>query len=54
MKSILFGNSLILLGIAIIDLADMGLLYVGMIWVSYLLFLVGFFMAVIGFFLKDN
>lgn len=48
MKAILFGNSLMLLGIAIINLVDLGLMYAGMIWISYVLLGVGFLMAVIS------
>ena len=39
MKKIMFGNSLI---------------YIGIMWASFLLISVGFIMAVIGFFSKDS
>lgn len=54
MKKIMFGNSLMLLGIAIMILAGLKIIYVGLIWASLLLIPIGFSMAVIGFFSKDN
>ena len=50
MKKIMFGNSLMLLGIAIMILAGLELIYIGIMWASFLLIPVGFIMAVIGFF----
>ena len=54
MKKIMFGNSLMLLGIAIMILAGLKVIYVGTLWVSLLLIIVGFVMATIGFFGKDS
>ena len=54
MKKIMFGNSLMLLGIAIMILASLELIYIGIMWASFLLIPVGFIMAVIGFFSKDS
>jgi len=54
MKKIMFGNSLMLLGIAIMILAGLKVIYVGTLWVSFLLIIVGFVMATIGFFGKDS
>ena len=54
MKKIMFGNSLMLLGIAIMVLAGLEVIYVGIMWVSLLLISVGFIMAVAGFFSKDS
>lgn len=50
MKKILFGNSLMLLGIAIMILAGFKLIYVGAMWVAFLLLIMGFVMACVGFF----
>lgn len=52
MKKIMFGNSLMLLGIAIMILAGLELIYIGIMWASFLLISVGFIMAVIGFLAK--
>ena len=54
MKKIMFGNSLMLLGIAIMILAGLELIYIGIMWASFLLIPLGFIMAVIGFFSKDS
>jgi hypothetical protein len=54
MKKIMFGNSLMFLGVAIMILVDLGVLYVGFMWASVLIISVGFIMAVIGFFSKDS
>lgn len=54
MKAIMFGNSLMLLGIAIMILAGFGIIYVGAMWVSFLLILIGFVMSIVGFFSKDR
>lgn len=40
MKKIMFGNSLMLLGIAIMILAGLKVIYVGTLWVSFLLIIV--------------
>ena len=45
MKKIMFGNSLMLLGIAIMILAGLELIYIGIMWASFLLIPVGFIMA---------
>ena len=54
MKKIMFGNSLMLLGIAIMILAGLNMIYVGALWASFILITVGFIMAVIVFFGKDS
>lgn len=54
MKKIMFGNSLMLLGIAIMILAGLELIYVGAMWASFLLIIVGFIMATVGFFNKEG
>lgn len=54
MKKIMFGNSLMLLGIAIMVLAGLEVIYAGAMWTSFLLIIVGFGMAAIGFFSKDS
>ena len=36
MKKIMFGNSLMLLGIAIMILAGLELIYIGIMWASFL------------------
>ena len=54
MKKIMFGNSLMLLGIAIMILAGLELIYIGIVWASFLLIPVGFIIAgviTIGFFI---
>lgn len=51
-EKIMFGNSLMLLGIAIMILAGLELIYIGIMWASFLLIPVGFIMAVIGFLAK--
>ena len=43
MKKIMFGNSLMLLGIAIMILAGLELIYIGIMWASFLLIPVGFY-----------
>ena len=52
MKKIMFGNSLMLLGIAIMILAGLELIYIGIMWASFIFITVGFIMAVICFFIK--
>lgn len=54
MKKIMFGNSLMLLGIAIMILAGLEVIYAGIMWASFLLIAIGFMMAVMGFFSKDS
>lgn len=54
MKKIMFGNSLMLLGIGVIILAGLKLIYSGAILAAVLLIIVGFIMAAIGFFGKDS
>ncbi len=50
MKKIMFGNSLMLLGIAL----GMGLLYIKIKWAAFLLILVGFIVAVTGLFSENS
>lgn len=50
MKKIMFGNSLMLLAIAILKLVEMSIIYPQAVYVSFLLIPVGLIMAVIGFF----
>ena len=50
MKNIMFGNSLMLLGIAVLILAGLELIYVGALWASFFLIIIGFIMAAVGFF----
>lgn len=54
MKNIMFGNSLMILAIAIIALAGFELFPIVAVWASYLLIPIGFIMAVAGFVSKDN
>jgi hypothetical protein len=54
MKKIMFGNSLMLLGIALIVLAGLNIMSVYFFWPAIFLVVIGFVMAVIGFFSKDN
>ena len=54
MKKIMFGNSLMLLGIAIMILAGLKVIYLGAMWASFLLIIAGFIMAAWGFFGKDS
>lgn len=54
MKKIMFGNSLMLLGIAIMILAGLEVIYAGIMWASFLLIAIGFMMAVAGFFSKNS
>ncbi len=54
MKKIMFGNSLMLLGIAIMILAALNIVYVGVMWLSIIIIAVGFVMAAAGFFGKDS
>jgi hypothetical protein len=54
MKKIMFGNSLMLLGIALCILAGLKIMPVYVFWPAIFLLVIGFVMAVIGFFSKDN
>lgn len=54
MKKIMFGNSLMLLALVIIALTGLKILYVGFMWAAFVLVFIGFLMAIIGFFSKDN
>ena len=53
-KNIMFGNSLMLLGIAVLILAGLELIYVGALWASFLLIIIGFIMAAVGFFSRND
>lgn len=54
MKNILFGNSLMLLGLALLVLAGLKIMPVYTFWPAIILVLVGFVIAVIGFFNRDE
>ena len=54
MKIIMFGNSLILLSIALFVLAGLKIMPVYAFWPAIILLIVGFIMATIGFFSKDT
>lgn len=54
MKKIMFGNSLMLLGIAMFVLAGLKIMPVYVYWPALILLGIGFIMAVVGFFTKDN
>ena len=54
MKKIMFGISFMFLGIVIMILVGLELIYIVIMWASFLLLPVGFIMAVIGFFSKDS
>ena len=54
MKKIMFGNSLMLLSIALFVLAGLKIMPVYVFWPAIILLVIGFVMAVIGFFSKDN
>lgn len=54
MKKIMFGNSLMLLGIALLILMGLNIMPIYVFWPADILVLVGSIMAVIGFFSKDN
>lgn len=54
MKKIMFGNSLILLGIALLILAGLEIMPIYVFWPAVILVLAGFMMSVIGYFSKDN
>jgi hypothetical protein len=48
MKKIMFGNSLMLLGIALLILAGLEIMPIYVFWPAVILVLAGFMMAVIG------
>lgn len=54
MKKIMFGNSLMLLSIALFVLAGLEIMPVYVFWPALILLGIGFIMAVNGFFTKDN
>lgn len=54
MKKISFGNSLMLLGIALLVLAGLEIMPVYAFWPAVILVLCGFILAIIGFAIKDN
>ena len=54
MKKITFGNSLMLLGIALLILAGLEIMPIYVFWPAVILVLAGFMMAVIGYFSKGN
>lgn len=54
MKKIMFGNSLMLLGIALLILAGLEIMPIYVFWSAVILVLAGFMMAVIGYFSKGN
>lgn len=54
MKKIMFGNSLMLFGIALLILAGLEIIPIYVFWPAVILVLAGFIMAVIGYFSKGN
>ena len=54
MKKIMFGNSLMLLGIALLILAGLEIMPIYVFWPAVILVLAGFMMAIIGYFSKGN
>lgn len=54
MKKIMFGNSLMLFGIALLILAGLEIMPIYVFWPAVILVLAGFMMAVIGYFSKCN
>lgn len=54
MKKIMFGNSLMLFGIALLILAGLEIMPIYVFWPAVILVLDGFIMAVIGYFSKGN
>jgi hypothetical protein len=54
MKKIMFGNSLMLFGIALLILAGLEIMPIYVFWPAVILVLAGFMMAVIGYFSKGN
>ena len=54
MKKIMFGNSLMLFGIALLILAGLEIMLIYVFWPAVILVLAGFMMAIIGYFSKGN
>lgn len=54
MKKIMFGNSLMLLALFIFGLSVVNVLYVGFVWLSIILMVVGLGFALAGCFGKDK
>ena len=54
MKKIMFGNSLMLFGIALLILAGLEIMPIYVFWPAVILVLAGFVMVVIGYFSKGN
>lgn len=54
MKKIMFGNSLMLLGITLLILAGLEIMPIYVFWLAVILVLAGFMMAIIGYFSKGN
>ena len=54
MKKIMFGNSLMLLGITLLILAGLEIMPIYVFWLAVILVLAGFMMVVIGYFSKGN
>ena len=54
MKKIMFGNSLMLFGIALLILAGLEIMLIYVFWPAVILVLAGFIMAVIEYFSKGN
>lgn len=54
MKKIMFGNSLMLFGIALLIVAGLEIMPIYVFWPAVILVLTGFMMAVIGYFSKGN
>lgn len=50
----MFGNSLMLLSIALLILVGLNIMPIYAFWPAVILVLIGFIMAVIGFFSKNN
>ena len=54
MKKIMFGNSLMLLGIALLIHAGLEIMPIYVFWPAVILVLAGFMITVIGYFSKGN
>ena len=54
MKKSMFGNSLMLFGIALLIVAGLEIMPIYVFWPAVILVLAGFMMAVIGYFSKGN
>ena len=54
MKKIMFGNSLMLLGITLLILAGLEIMPIYVFWLAVILVLAGFMMSIIGYFSKGN